>query len=117
MFHTVNKFFPSKTLFDVAQIFSNFAGIIFMLSSSLSKKIPVSALFTSALSEECICTVHMRKTRTSLQAHWQVVLGFKKFAKLRDVVASKSETTDPVIFVKTFTHPAFWGQKKYAKNL
>ena len=38
MFHTVNKFFPSKTLFDVAQIFSNFAGIIFMLSSSLSKE-------------------------------------------------------------------------------
>ena len=52
MFHTVNKFFPSKTLFDVAQNFSNFARIIFMLSSGSSKnKFGVSALSTPALSE------------------------------------------------------------------
>ena len=50
MFHTVNKFFPSKTLFDVAR---NFARIIFMLSGSGSSKnkFRVSALSMSALSE------------------------------------------------------------------
>ena len=109
MFHTVNKFFPSKTLFDVAR---NFARIIFMLSGSGSSKnkFCVSALSMSALSEGSTWRVCVILALTYLECD-----RYESHAYLKIVTSKAWDINDnPSIFnhhpPKKITSLSYWTQ-------